>query len=178
MGGDLKDNTDDVDDATDDDCIATTNEVGAVTSNECTEESAGGQDGDDERLVWTGECGGIGTFDDMDEDWRASNTVDVTRIVTEEDTAKGREGANQVRLPRDRCLDVVDIVRDSQRGTRHDGRQGGGVFGLRIVGMHQARDKEPRMRNIGGADRAPLGEREMVEVRNASAGLWGMWRNK
>ena len=68
MGGDLKDNADDVDDATDDDRSATTNEVGAVSSNERTEESAGGQDGDDERLVWTGECGGFGTFDDVDED--------------------------------------------------------------------------------------------------------------
>jgi hypothetical protein len=177
MRGDLKDNADDVDDATDDDCIATTNEVGAVTSNECTEESAGGQDGDDERLVWTGECGGIGTFDDMDEDWRASNTVDVTRIVTEEDTAKGREGANQVGLPGDRCLDAVDIVRDRQRATGHDG-QGVGVIGLRIVRMHQKRDRAPRMRKTGRADKARLGEREMVEVRNASAGLWGVWKNK
>lgn len=142
MGGDLKDNADDVDDATDDDCIATANEVGAVTSNECAKERAGGQDGDDERLVWTAECSGFGAFDDMDEDCRASNTVDVTRIVTEEDTAKGREGANQVGLPGDRGLDAVDIVRDRQRATRHDG-QGVGVIGLRIVGMHQARDKEP-----------------------------------
>ena len=128
MGGDLKDNADDVDGATDDDCSATTNEVGAVCSNECTEESAGGQDGDDERLVWTGECGGIGTFDDVDEDWGASNTVNVTRIVTEEDTAKGREGTNQVGLPGDRRLDIVDIVRGSQRGTRHDGQGVGGCW--------------------------------------------------
>jgi hypothetical protein len=48
-------------------------------------------------------------------------------------------------------------VRGSQRGTSHDG-QGLGVVGLGIVGMHQARDEEPRTRNIGRADRAPLGE--------------------
>ena len=68
--------------------------------------------------MWTGECGGIGTFDDVDEDWGASNTVNVTRIVTEEDTAKGREGTNQVGLPGDRRLDIVYIVRGSQRGDR------------------------------------------------------------
>jgi hypothetical protein len=162
MGGNLKDNTDNVDEATDDDCSATTNEVGAVTSNECTEEGAGGQDGDDERLVRAAECLGIGTFNDVDEDCRASNTVDVARIVTEEDTAKGREGANQVGLPGDRCLDIVDVARGSQRGTRHD-RQGIGVVGLGIVGTCQA-----------GDERAPLGEREIVEVRNAIAALGGV----
>jgi hypothetical protein len=164
MGGDLKDNSDDVDQATDDDCGTTTNEVGEVSSNECTKESAGGQDGDDERLVWTGERGGIGTFDDVDEDCGASNTVNVTRIVTEKDTAKGRKSTNQVGLPGDRCLDIVDIVRGSQLGTRHDG-QGVWVVGLRIVGMYQARDEEPGTRNIGRANRAPLREGGMVEVR-------------
>src|SRR5947209_19693719 len=146
MGGNLKDNAYDVDDATDDDCSATTNEVGAVSSNECPEEGAGGEDGDDERLVRAGECGGIGTFDDVDEDCGTGNTVDVTRIVTEEDTAKRREGTNQVDLPGDRCLDIVDIVRGSQLGTRHDG-QSVVVVSLGILGMHEARDKEPGTRN-------------------------------
>jgi hypothetical protein len=40
--------------------------------------------------------------------------------------------------------------------------------------MHQARDEEPGTRNIGRADRAPLGEGGMVEVRNASVGLCGV----
>lgn len=88
--------------------------------------------------MWTGERGGIGTFNDVDEDCGASNTVNVTGIVTEEDTAKGREGTNQVGLPGDRCLDIVDIVRGSQRSARHDG-QGAWVVDPRIVGMYQAR---------------------------------------
>ena len=40
--------------------------------------------------------------------------------------------------------------------------------------MHKARDEEPGMRNIGRADRAPLEGGEMMEVRNASAGLCGV----
>jgi hypothetical protein len=38
--------------------------------------------------------------------------------------------------------------------------------------MHQARDEEAWVRNTGRPDRAALGERGTVEVRNASAALW------
>lgn len=144
MGGNLKDDTDDVDETAQDDGSATTDDVGTVTRDERTEESTSRQDGDDERLVGTLKRSGTGTLDESDEDLRANDTVDVSRVITiqpsvsvlacmqilapfsipEEDTTEGGESAEQVGLPSYGCLDAVDIGGGSQRrGTsRHDGR--------------------------------------------------------
>lgn len=46
----------------------------------------------------------------MNEDAGTSNTVDVTRVVSEEDTTEGSKGAHHVRLKGDWGFDAVDIV--------------------------------------------------------------------
>ena len=125
MAGRLEDHSDYVDDAASDNRRATTNYISTVTSNDCTEESASGQDGDDERVVSTCKQFGRGTFDDVDEDCRTSDTVDVSRVITEEDATERGEGAYQVGLPGDRRLDMVEIMGDSEGAgaSRHDGRR-------------------------------------------------------
>ena len=129
MAGHLQDDADEVDAAANDDGSATTNEIGRVAGDEGTEEGAGGQDGDDEGVVGTGEFIELRAFDGVDEDCRASDTVDVPGIVAEEDTAEGGEGAEEVGLPGDRSLDAFDVAGCTQaartgrlnRTSRHDG---------------------------------------------------------
>jgi hypothetical protein len=48
--------------------------------------------------VRTGESFGTFALDDLDEDLTASYTVDVTTVVSKEDTTEGSEGAEQVGL--------------------------------------------------------------------------------
>ena len=50
------------------------------------------------------------TLDESDEDAGAGDTVDVTGIVTEEDTTERGEGAHEVGLPGDGSLDALNIV--------------------------------------------------------------------
>ena len=112
--------TNDVDNATSNDGPLATNDVGSVTGDEGTEEGTGREDGGDERQVATREgrvaasCdlgGDVGlALDESDEDTRASDTVDVTGIVTEEDTTERGEGAHEVGLPGDGSLDALNIV--------------------------------------------------------------------
>lgn len=51
----LDNDTDNVDEATSDDSGTTTIPLCQVTGNECTKEGTGGEDGNDERIVRTGE---------------------------------------------------------------------------------------------------------------------------
>ena len=81
MGGDLKNNTDDVDSATNDDSPATTDGVSDITGDDSTEEGTGREDRSDERVVRTGESGNAGALNELDENRRAGNTVDVTFVV-------------------------------------------------------------------------------------------------
>lgn len=53
---------------------------------------------------------GIHSVDGMVEDGVAENTVDVTRVVTEEDTTEGGKGAKEVGLPGDGSLDVLNVL--------------------------------------------------------------------
>jgi hypothetical protein len=76
--GNLENNTDDVDGTSNDDSPTTTNGVGDITSDESTEESTGRENGSDERVVGTSEGGCASTLNDLDEDGRTSDTVDVT----------------------------------------------------------------------------------------------------
>lgn len=52
---------------------------------------------------------GSGAFDGIDKDLRAENAVDVTGVITEEDTTERREGADEVGLPCDGGFDAFDI---------------------------------------------------------------------
>jgi hypothetical protein len=76
-----------------------------------------------------GQCGSSSTFDLLDEDRRAIDTIDITGVVTttklsatvlastgsqgfglQEDTTKRGEGTHEVGLPCDRRLNAVDII--------------------------------------------------------------------
>lgn len=78
--GNLKNNTDHVDSATHDDSPATTNGISDITSDDGSEESTGRENRSDERVVGTREGGCASTLDELDEDGRTSDTVDVTYI--------------------------------------------------------------------------------------------------
>ena len=81
VGGDLENNTDNVDGATDDDGPATTDGVSDITGDDSTEEGTGREDRSDERVVRTGESGNASALNELDEDRRTGNTVDVTFVV-------------------------------------------------------------------------------------------------
>jgi hypothetical protein len=125
--------TNDVDNATSDDSPLATDDIGGVTSDESTEESTSREDRSDERQVAALEGGSqaggllgedVGlTLDEGDEDAGASDTVDVTGIVTEEDTTERGECAHEVGLPGDGSLNALDIV---SSGETPSGRGGGG----------------------------------------------------
>lgn len=106
----LNDDTSEVDTATSDDSRTTTHHIGEITSNEGTEEGTGGKDRDDEGGVRRRDGGSIGTGDGSNEFRGGEDTVDVTRVVTEEDTTEGGEGAHHVGLEGDGGLNSVDIV--------------------------------------------------------------------
>ncbi len=67
--------------------------------------------------------GGIGSLDEVDEFGVGSSTVDVTRVITEEDATERRKGADQVGFPGDWSFDAVDIVGGGQRAN-HSARHG------------------------------------------------------
>jgi len=119
--GDLENDTDNVDSATNDDSPATTDGVGDITSDNSTEEGTGREDRSNERVVRTGESIVASALDELDEDRRTGDTVDVTRVVTEEDTTEGGKGADQIGLPGDWSLNLIDIRGGSKHSTRHVG---------------------------------------------------------
>jgi hypothetical protein len=79
--GDLKNDTDNVDSATDDDSPTTTDGVGDITGDDSTEESTGRENSSDERVVGTRESIVASALDELDEDRRTGDTVDVTWIM-------------------------------------------------------------------------------------------------
>jgi len=141
----LEDDTNDVDNATSDDGPLATNDVGGVTSDESTEESTSREDRSDKRQVaaleGSSQTGGllgedVGlTLDEGDEDTGASDTVDVTGIVTEEDTTEGGECAHEVGLPGDGGLDALDIVGCGETASGRSDLGGDVVAGLFHVGV-------------------------------------------
>jgi len=72
------------------------------------------------------------TLDEGDEDAGSSDTVDVTGVVTEEDTTERGESAHQVGLPGDGSLDALNIVGcgETPSGRNDRGRGGDVVAGL------------------------------------------------
>ena len=110
--------TDHVDEAAENDSPLAADHVGKVTGDEGAKEGTAGQNGDDERLVRfrDGSGAGASAFDGIDEHLRAENTVDVTGVITEEDTTERGEGADQVGLPCDGGFDAFDILGVSEPG--------------------------------------------------------------
>ena len=122
----LNGDTDDVDEAAKDNSPLAANHVGKITSNESAKEGTAGQDRDDERRVGFADFGGQRALDGVDEDLGSKDTVDITGIVTEEDTAERGEGADEVRLPRHGRLNSLNILSDGEgssvvRSCRHAG---------------------------------------------------------
>jgi hypothetical protein len=60
------------------------------------------------------------TFDVVDEDLVTEHTVDISRVITEEDTTERSKGANEVGLEGDGSFNAVDIVSglENDRPTR------------------------------------------------------------
>lgn len=121
-GGDLDNNTDNVDETTNDDGPLAANELGNVTGDEGAEEGTGRENGDNQGLVGLAEGRGGGTVDGADEGAGTRDTVDVTRVVAEEETTDRGKGAHQVGLPGDGGLDVVDVVGGLQTSSGVGGR--------------------------------------------------------
>jgi hypothetical protein len=107
-GDHLDDDTDHVDDSTEDDSPLAADVVGQITGDDGAEESTSRENGGDEGLVALAQRLGTLALNGLDEDLGTVDTVDVTGVVPEEDTAERREGAHQVRLPGDGSLDLVD----------------------------------------------------------------------
>lgn len=106
--------TDDVDEAASDDSPLASDDVCDITSDDGAEEGAGGEDGGDERQVAAAKSFGTGSFDEVDEDLRAGDTVDVTRVVSEEDTTERGESADEVGLEGDWRFNAVDVARGGE----------------------------------------------------------------
>lgn len=106
----LNDNTNHVDTAAENNSPLAANHVGKITGNEGAKEGTAGENRDDQRLVAFAEGGGIRALDGVDEVERTVDSIDISGIVTEEDTAKGGKGAQEVGLPGDGSLDGLDIL--------------------------------------------------------------------
>jgi hypothetical protein len=132
--------TNDVDNAASDDGPLATNDIGSVTGDEGTEEGTGREDRSDERQVATGEGGSAAScdlggdvgfaLDQSDENLGASDTVDVSGIVTEEDTTERGKGAHQVGLPGDGSLDALNIVGCGETASGRGDLGGGDVVAV------------------------------------------------
>ena len=123
VGSDLKNDTDDVDEATNDDSVLATEDFGDITGDDSTEKGTGREDRDDKRVVGRGQGIEWATrLHSADEDTGGSDTVDVTRIITEEDTSERGKGADEVGLEGDWRLDALDIVGGCESCSRHDGQ--------------------------------------------------------
>lgn len=123
-GNHLDNNTDSVDDASGNDSPLAAHPISEITSDESTEEGTAGQDRNNEGgvgvsqsrvLVLRVQVGDVcGALNSLDEVLVAENTVDVTRIVTEEDTTEGGKGAENVGLPGNRSFNVLDILGNAE----------------------------------------------------------------
>lgn len=85
--------TNHVQNAAGDDSPLAADHVGDIAGDDGTEEGTGGEDGDDERQMRAGESSCVSTLDGLVEDGIGGDTVDVTRVIAEEDTAERGKGA-------------------------------------------------------------------------------------
>jgi hypothetical protein len=120
LSGSLNDDTSHVDNASPNDDDPSSELVSQVTSNERTKESTSREDRGNQRVVRGRQSSGVRSLNEVLEDSRSSDTIDVTGIVSEEDTSKGCEGAKKVRLNSNRGLDPVKVGGTSDDSTtRH-----------------------------------------------------------
>lgn len=104
----LDDNTNSINNAAYDDGPLATNDIGHITSDQCTEESSSRQNRDDQRRMGCGQS--IHTrIDQIDEHLGPIDTVDVTGVISKEHTTQGGKAAKQVGLPSNWRLNAVDI---------------------------------------------------------------------
>jgi len=102
--------TDHVDQAAKDDSPFTTNSVGNIASDNRTEESTSGKNTSDEGGVRGAELGSIHAIDLLVETFVTEDTIDVPRVISEEDTTEGGKGTEQIGLPGDWGFDARNIV--------------------------------------------------------------------
>ena len=64
---------------------------------------------------------GCWALDALVKGLQTEDTVDVSRVIAEEDPTEGREGADEVRLPGHGSLDAIDIAggSDGSSAARH-----------------------------------------------------------
>ena len=114
----LEDDTNDEDGAARDDGRSTTEPVRQITGDERTEEGSGRQDRGDEGLLGRGQgegCRivldvlgvGVEAGVELDEVGHAHDTADISRVVAEENTAKGGKGAHHVTLGIDGSFELL-----------------------------------------------------------------------
>lgn len=181
-GSDLDNDTTDVDQATDDDSPLAANELGDISSNDGSEEGTGRQDRGDQRQVGIGEGSGRGTLDSLVEGRRARDTVDVTRVITEEDTTERGKGADDIRLPGDGGLNAFDIAGRVQASSRNDRV----VAAVLLVGRHDGRGRgrwtfPPLVFGCGGVFLPLLGyTRVSLTLTWATLKIWkvGVWKRR
>lgn len=121
--GGLENDTDDENNASEDDGGPTPDPISKITTEKSTEESSGRENGHDERFLPGGEneVGGKGfgwvrhAGDGVDEIVHAHHSADITRVISEEDTTKGRKSAHEVSFDRHGRLDAIDIARGGER---------------------------------------------------------------
>lgn len=86
-----------------------TNEVGKVTGNQGAKEGSARQDRDDQRSVGFRDSCLADTLDSLDEDLGAQDTVDVTGVITKEDTTERSESTEKIGLPGNGSLDMLNV---------------------------------------------------------------------
>lgn len=182
--GGLKNNTDDEDNAADDDGGTTPDPVRKITAEESSEEGSGGENRDDKRFLPRGEHEVLGfrlrgvrhAADGVDEKVHPHHTADVTRVVSEEDTTKGRESAHEVGLHRDGRLNTIDIARRGKiyRSARHDDGllQFRGSFGTSMQRMWKSFESGGKVLAEEREGRVDGGRQE---INTTLVELWGGW---
>lgn len=137
-GNHLDSTTEEVDTATGDNSPFATNSLSDISGNEGAEESTSRKDRDDQGVVGAGEALGALAGDHVDEDPGAGDTIDITGIITKEDTSKGSKGADEICLPCHGSLDGIDIVSGLEAGNEIGvlcgGHGNGGMLGRGAIG--------------------------------------------
>ena len=109
----MDDNTDGVDQAAENNSPFAAHAVSDITGGDGTEEGTGREDRDDQRGVGGGDGLGLDaigeTLDGSLEDGRTEDSIDITRVISEEDTSERGKGADQVGLEGDGRLDALDV---------------------------------------------------------------------
>lgn len=119
----LDNDTKHVDKAASDDGPLSANSIGDISGDNSAQEGTQGQNRNDERGPALRDLFGTLELDRILEDLRTQDTIDVSRVVAEEDTAKGSKSADHIRLPRDWGLDPVDVVGGLEHNTISAGRR-------------------------------------------------------